>query len=231
MKRTFICLLAAFAALAAQARAADSPITEITASGSGSVSLPPDVATVGAGVETNADSASEAVDQNNAIYDRIVSAVTKLGVARDDISLNYYRVTYNPRPRVTSPNSSEERFGYIVARNFSVKVRDIGKAGAITDACLGSGATAIDGVSFGLSDPSAAQTKAVAQAVSDARNSAVALARAVGLRIVRIKSMQFGAAQGSEPLRMARLSSNVTEFDQSNVNVTASVTVVFIAEP
>jgi uncharacterized protein len=232
MKRTFICLLVAFAAGTASLRAAET-LTEITASGTGSISLAPNIATVNAAVETNAANADAAISQNNAIYERVVAALTKLGVARTDITLSYYNVNYNPPPSTPPANSSGDRYGYTVSRTFSVKVREISSAGRISDACLGGGATAINGVTFGLADPSEARRQATAQAVAQARTNAQTLAQAAGMRIIGIKSIEStGAGPGPIPLmRAAAAVTPPTEFDQSNVNVTVSVNVVFLAEP
>lgn len=232
MKRTLLCLLAAFAIASTAARAAETNGTELTVSGTGSVSLPPDVATVSAAIETNAANANDAIAQNNAVYDRVVSSTSKLGIARGDVALAYYNVSYNPRPRNVSP-ASEERYGYTVSRGFTVKVRDIGKAGTVSDACTAAGATAINGVSFGLADESAARTQATARAVADARANAQALAQAAGLRIVSMKSIELGGGpSGPVPMmRMAATANAPTQFDQSNVNVVVSVNVVFLAEP
>jgi uncharacterized protein len=232
MKRSFICLLAAVA-MTASAAAAQAATTEITASGTGSVSMPPDIATVNAGVETNAPNANDAIAQNNAIYDRIVGALTKIGIARGDISLSYYNVSYNPPPRVAPLNPSGERYGYSVSRTFSVKVRAIASAGSVSDACIGAGATAINGVSFGLSDPNVARAQATAKAVAEARANAQALAAAAGLRVSAIKSIELlGGGPGPVPMmRAAAAVAPPTEFDQSNVNVTVSVSVVFLADP
>jgi uncharacterized protein len=232
MKRTFICLLATFAVLANTAATVAASTTEITASGSGSVSLPPDTATVNAAVETNAENANDAISQNNAIYDRVVGALTKLAISRGDIALAYYNVNYNPRP-AAAPANPGERYGYTVSRSFSIKVRDIAAAGRVSDACIGAGATAINAVTFGLADPSSARAQATAKAVAQARMNAQALAHAASLRIVAIKSIELlGGGQAPVPLmRAAAAPSMPTEFDQSNVNVTVSVSVVFLAEP
>ena len=233
MKRTFICLLAALLATSAGAAAALPDTTEITATGTGSVSLPPDVAIVSAAVETNAENADDAISQNNAVYERIVAALMKLGVGRGDIALTYYNVGYNPRPRVASGASSGERYGYTVSRNFSAKVREIGKAGSVSDAALRAGATSINGVSFGLADQSGARAQATTRAVADARANAQALAAAASLHIVAIKSIELGAGGGMPvpAMRLAAAPAQPTEFDQSNVNVTVSVSVVFLAQP
>ncbi len=231
MKRTFICLLVIFAFPAAAA-AAGTAGTKITVAGAGSVALPPNVATVQAAVETNASGANEAVAQNNAVYDRIVAALQRLGIARDDVTLSYYNVNYTPRPQTPPQNGAEERYGYTVSRGFSVKVRRIADAGRVSDACVNAGATTIDGVAFGLADPSAARERATHEAVADARVNAEAIARAAHLRIVGISSIELGNGPvGPVPMMRAAAPTAGTRFDQSPVNVTISLTVVFLAAP
>jgi uncharacterized protein len=232
MKRTFICLLVFLGALSHGVPAAAVTATEITASGTGSVSLPPDVATINATVETNAPNADDAISQNNARYDRIVDAVGRAGVARGDIALTYYNVNYNPPPQTLPLNPTGERFGYTVSRSFSVKVRRIASAGRVSDAAVAAGATAINGVTFGLADPSVARAQATRIAVGQARANAQALAAAAEVRIVGIKSIELTGSPGPVPLM--RAAANIappTEFDQSNVNVVVSVSVVFLAMP
>lgn len=236
MKRTVLALLVALSVAAAPARAVD-PFegkTEIRVSGNGSVTLPPDVANVSATVETNAPNAGDAVSHNNAIYDRIVAALERIGIARNDITLSYYNVSYNPKPHVLPPHPDGERYGYTVSRGFSVKVREIAKAGRASDACTSAGATSIDGVSFGLADSSVARAAATRKAVDDARANADALAAAAHLHIVAIKSIDLGGGGTVAPvpmMRMAAANAAPTQFDQSNVNVTVSVTVTYAAGP
>ncbi|HLY01010.1 MAG TPA: SIMPL domain-containing protein [Candidatus Cybelea sp.] len=235
MKRTFLCLLAAFWITGGLAAAAQPGVTEITASGTGTVALPPDIATVRAGLQTNASSASDAVSQNNAAYDRIVGGVAKLGIARADVALDYYNVRYNPRPQTMAANPTGEQFGYTVSRNFQVTVRRIGMAGTVVDACIDAGATDINGVTFGLADRVAARAQAISKAIADARANAETIARSAGLRIVSIKSIAYPDNGYAEPTGMAtiaRVTSRVsTDLDQSNVSESASVRVVFLAEP
>ncbi|MBV9233177.1 MAG: SIMPL domain-containing protein, partial [Candidatus Eremiobacteraeota bacterium] len=156
----------------------------------------------------------------------------KLGISRSDVTLAYYNVGYNPRPSTGS--NPGERYGYTVSRSFSVKVRRIGETGRVSDACVGSGATAIDGVTFGLSDPTIARSEAASKAVAEARANAMAVAAAAGLRILGIKRLELnGGLQPPSPVPMMRaaVAKEPTQFDQSNVNVTVAVSVVFIAGP
>jgi uncharacterized protein YggE len=235
MKRTFLCLLATFFLSGSFAAAAQPGITEITTSGTASVSLPPDTATVRAAVQTYAASANDAISQNNAIYDRIVAALAKLGIARADVALDYYNVRYNPRPPVMPAAPTGEQYGYTVARTFQVTVRKIAMAGTVTDACIDAGATEINGVSFGLSDRVAARVQAITKAIADARANAETIARSAGLRIVSIKSIAYPDNGYAEPTGMiahvTARSSVPTNLDQGNVSETASVRVIFLAEP
>lgn len=208
--------------------------TEISVAGTGSVTRTPDVANVSASLETNAPTADEAVSHNNQIYDRIVATLSKTGVARQDVTLAYYNMNYNPKPRIVPPQPDGERYGYTVSRGFNVKVRSIGNAGRVSDACTSAGATAINGVTFDLADSSAARAEATRKAVADARARAEALAAASQLRIVGIKSIDLGGGgvfpPRPEPMMM-KAANAPTQFDQSNVNVSVSVNVTFVAEP
>jgi uncharacterized protein YggE len=204
--------------------------TEITVSGTGSVALAPDTATVSASVETNADNAAKAVSDNNVRYDRVVAALERAGIARSDVTLSYYTVNYSPKPQTPSPG---DRYGYTVRRQFDVKVREIGKAGTVVDACTGAGATGIDNVSFGTADPNAGRAEAIKRAVADARTTADALAAAAGLHITGIESIGQGGAELRQMpmMRMAVANSTPTTFDQSNVNVSTTISVTFTAQP
>jgi uncharacterized protein YggE len=109
-------------------------------------------------------------------------------------------------------------------------------AGTVTDACIDAGATEINGVSFGLSDRIAARVQAITKAIADARTNAETIARSAGLRIVSIKSIAYPEnGYAEEPGRLiARVTARAsvpTNLDQGNVSETASVRVIFLAEP
>lgn len=208
--------------------------TELSVSGSGNITLAPNLATVDAAVETNAAAVSDAISENNRRYDRVVAALSKLGIARSDIALSSYAINYNPKPQVEPSPSNGERYGYTVSRSFAVKVRRIAEAGSVVDTCTSAGATGINGVNFGLADAdaNAARERATVLAVADARERADVLARAAHMHVVSIKSFDLGGGPVA-PQPMMRMAGNAapTQFDQSNVSVTVSVDAVFIAEP
>lgn len=236
MHRLLVSLIVAFLATSGLAAAKTATaVTAISVNGTATITVMPDQATVNASVVTNAENASQAVSDNNRRYGTIVDALVRAGIRRDDVTLSYYNVNYVPKPNPAPPNPSPyDRYGYTVTRSFAVKVRDMNRAGAVVDAATGAGATNIEGVAFGLAHPETAQSQATRKAVADARSKAEELAKAAGLHVVGIQSIQLEGAPAVRPLVMAKTmaaASTPTEFDAGNVNVSVNVTVVFSAAP
>lgn len=233
MKRLLASLALVFLAATNTALAAEP--TMISVSGTGSVSMMPDEATVNASVETNAETANAAVAQNNALYDKIVASAVNAGAKRDDVALSYYNMNYVPKPNPAPPAQPYDRYGYTVTRSFTIKVHSIAKAGAMVDAITGAGASNVGGVTFGLSKPEASRRSATGKAMSDARAKASELASAAGLHIVGIKSVDLESAGGvPRPLVMAKMAgaeAAPTTFDPGTVSVNVNVTVVYLATP
>ena len=231
-------VLAAIAALAvglftpALAEAA----TQISVTGTGTIAMMPDEATVNASIVTNDPNAETATSKNNAAYEKAVRELTARGINRNDITLSYYNVSYQPKPQNAPPAPPEPgTWGYTVNRSFAVKIHEISKAGQIVDTLAPTPGIEISGVTFGLSDTTAARKSATSKAVADARSKAQAVAAAAGLHITNISRIDLeGAYPGPIPMvrtmNAATLSAKVpTEFDTGNVNVTVNVSVIFSA--
>lgn len=216
--------------------AATAPPVTISVGGSGTVTMVPDQATVQASVVTTAQTASDAVSQNNRAYALIVDAVTRAGITRSDIALTYYNVNYVRRPIPPATPQPYERYGYTVSRSFSIKVRHMDRAGAIVDAATHAGATNIDGVFFGLADAKHAREIAAQRAVADARAKAEALATAAGLHLRGVMSITMDTGSPVHPLVMRAMAASVikqpaTVLDPGSVTVSADVSVVYGASP
>jgi hypothetical protein len=210
--------------------------TEIAVTGSASVAVVPDQATVNASITTIDPNAGTATARNNAIYNTIVDALAQRGIARDDVTLSYYNISFQPKPEGVPGNPPPSgAYGYNVTRSFAVKVRAVAKAGGIVDAISASSGIEVNGVTFGIANPAPARSQATTRAVADARAKAEELAKAAGLRITGIKRIDLGGDGGVRPLPMMRAEAMTakvpTTFDPGNVNVTTDVSVVFTAAP
>lgn len=156
----------------------------VTVTGSGTVHITPDEASVDLGVTANASSAEAAMAADNKAMGAVAAAIEGAGVDAKDvrtfgINLN---TTYN-RGHVT---------GFQASNTVEVTLHSVAKVGPIIDKALAAGANRVMGVSFGLSDPQPAQRQAYTAAVSNAHASAQALAAAAGMHLGAIRSISVG---------------------------------------
>jgi uncharacterized protein YggE len=225
--------LALCALLAAGPAAADPrhPAT-LTVTGEASVTRAPDRAVVSFGVVTTNDDSSKATAANAAITAAIGAGLAKLGIPAAAITTSGYGLNYNPRPSKPDP-ANDQRYGYTVSRTIDVTVDAVDRAGAIVDAGVAAGASGVNGVSFGLRDPHAAQRAAQTAALADAVLQARALAAAAGEQLVRILAIEPAGVGGARPLmRMSALAASApTTIDPGNLTVQAQVTLRYEIAP
>lgn len=170
--------------------------TLLTLNAEGKSTRTPDMAVFSAGVTTEGKTAAEAMSANAAAMNRVIAALKKAGIADKDIqtsSINLNPVYGQP---VIGPNGQvvhEPRIvGYQANNTVTIRSRDIKGFGKVLDALVASGTNQISGPSFQLSDPSAANDEARANAMKAARARADLYAKAAGLRVVRIISISEG---------------------------------------
>jgi uncharacterized protein len=172
---------------ARSARAADSTTPEhtISVSGSGKVTVKPDVADVSLGVQIQRDTAKSARDDAAQTMNSVIAALKNLGIADEDIQTS----TIDISPVYDYNSSSPHITGYQVTNVVSVHVRDITKVADVIDDSVAAGATTVNGVTFDLADRTTAENQARDAAVKDARSHADALAAAAGVTITGVQSI------------------------------------------
>jgi uncharacterized protein YggE len=175
-------LAAALAILPAAAQEPGPPARTVSVTGAAEVEAVPDLATVSAGVDTQAETAAAALAANSAAMTAVFAALEASGIERRDMQTSNlslgaiwepYRDGEQP-PRV---------IGYQASNMATVRVRDITKVGAVIDAVATAGANRLNGVAFEVADPRAAIDRAREQAVEDARARAELYARAAGVTL------------------------------------------------
>jgi len=165
---------------------------------SGEVSAVPDIATIGAGVVTQAPTAAAAMSDNARRTAATVAAIRKAGVADRDIQTTsvslspQYRYAENQPPAIT---------GYQASSRVSVRFRDVKAAGPILDSLVSSGANQIDGPVLSVDKPEPLLDQARQKAVAAAKARAELYARAAGLQVKRIVAISEGS---SEPFPIVR---------------------------
>jgi len=179
-----------------------------TVTGEGKVSVPPDIAVVSAGVQSQGATVKIAQDQLNKNMNAVSSAVKAAGVDAKDIQTSGYNITpmydYNTgTPRIT---------GYQASSNFTIKVRAIDNANAVIDAATSAGANQIGGITFDVDDKTKTQNEARQKAVADAKSKAENAAKIAGFKLGRIINYSEDFGNGPRPIpMMAKADSTGTE--------------------
>jgi uncharacterized protein YggE len=210
---------------AAVQRVAPSPAT-ITVTGEGGASAEPDLAVVGAGVETVAETPQRALDAQTRAADALLKAVRRQGVADRDIRTEH--VSLNPVYDHTDGTARLK--GYQAAQSFSLKVREVKKTGtvlqAITDATGEAGR--VTSVAFDVSDPVPLQARARQDAHDDAHAKALQYARLSGHRLGRLVSLSEDTAGHPRPVPQATdATGSGVPVAPGVIRATATVTAVY----
>ena len=144
----------------------------------------PDVAQVGAGVTTRAQTAQESVRQNAEQMDRLIEKLRSLGIARKDIQTSNFNL--NAQYQYRNDGQQPTFVGYDVTNQVNVKLRDLKRAGEVLDALVGAGANNIYGPNFMLENDMEAKAVARKNAFQRGKLQAEEFARMAGYRGVRL---------------------------------------------
>ncbi|QDM14955.1 SIMPL domain-containing protein [Tardiphaga sp. vice304] len=157
------------------------PPPTISVSGEGTVSVPPDMALIDGGVSSEAKTAREASEANNAAMGKVLLALKAGGLDEKDVqtarlSLQpQYAQQTRPGPNVIS--------GYRASNRVTIRLRDVTKVAATIDTLVSSGANEIGGINFMVEKASKLLDEARLEAVADARRKAEIYAKAAGVSL------------------------------------------------
>lgn len=201
--------------------------TQLDIVAEGKTTRVPDIATVSAGVVSQATDAAGAMRDNAQRMTRVIAALKQAGIAERDIQTA--SIALNPQYRYQD-GKAPVITGYQASNTVSVRFRDIDKAGAILDTLVAQGANQIDGPNLSIDKPAAALDEARLDAMKTARARAELYAQAAGLKVKRIISIseqqEMGRPMPMPVMRMqaadAVAESKIAAGEQS-VGVTLSV--------
>ncbi|MEJ2209316.1 MAG: SIMPL domain-containing protein, partial [Anaerolineae bacterium] len=178
-----------------------SPSQIITVVGQGSTRVEPDIARVTVGVETSAATIAEAVDENQGQMDSVLAALREAGIADKDLQTTNFSISLDRYPEtVVRSDEGQSQPVYRVSNMVNVTIRDLEQVGAVLDAVIGAGANNIWGVSFTIEDPTEAQAEARADAVTNARERAQALAELSGVDLGPVMAIREVVSGGGGPV-------------------------------
>lgn len=167
----------------------------MTVSGTGRVTVVPDIASINIGVRSEAEEVTEALDSNTAQANAISQALQELGVAEDDIQTSNFNVY--PSDRYDPMTGQVEGRYFVVENTVNVTVRDLSSLGEVLTAVVEAGANNIYGINFDVEDRDAAIAEARQLAIEDAKTKAEAIAEESGVELGEI--LNINVHSGSTP--------------------------------
>lgn len=214
----------ALTALATAAAADEAPRT-LTVQGQGQVAQAPDIAVLTGGVIATAGTAADAMAQMSGQMADVLTLVRDTGVAARDVQTS--ALSLYPRYAERRGDSEPQITGFEARSDLTITVRDLDQLGALLDQMVGQGANTLNGLSFALSDPKAAQQDARRAAVADARARAEVLAEAAGVALGPLLSLTEGGTSGPRPMMAARMMEDAASIAEGEVSLSATVTMVY----
>jgi uncharacterized protein YggE len=156
------------------------PPAVISVTGEATVSVPPDLAQIDGGVMSEAKTAREATDANNAAMGKVLLALKGAGIDEKDFQTSRLSLQPQSAPNRTGPTAI---VGYRASNRVTIRLRDVAKVASVIDTLVAAGANDIGGINFMVSQASKLLDEAREQAIADARRKAEIYAKAAGVTL------------------------------------------------
>ncbi|MBW3543278.1 MAG: SIMPL domain-containing protein [Planctomycetes bacterium] len=199
-------LLLGVLAMVSAATAADErdPARIISVTGEGRVSAPPDMASIHTGVVTQAETAKQALEQNNSAMQKLMETLKQHNIAEKDVQTSGFNVS--PVYRQDERGRREpEVTAYRVQNQVRIRVRNLPELGMVLDALVQAGSNQISGISFDVDDPAGILNQARSRAIRDARSRADVYAQAAGVKVGRVRQISEQPVHIPQPFDQRRM--------------------------
>jgi uncharacterized protein YggE len=205
-------------------------ISTLTVSGTGDATADADMVTIVLGVQTRNESAAGAVADNGRMMASSIEALLAAGVPEDEIKTSRFSI-YPTRDWIDGELSEKVVFEVNNQITITLDLTDDVDVGEVLDGAVGAGANSVEGVTFGLRDPTSVQEEALEEAVNDAMGKSLVISEAAGVTLGRIVSI---SESGASPVPMAESrvyfaadAGAATPIVPGDVEVTATVTITY----
>jgi len=201
----------------------------ITVSGTGNVSVVPDMANISLGVFNTAPSAQEAVSGMSDSIGAVIDGLLEAGIEETDIQTNSLRV--NPIQDYNADSDRSRITGYSAQSMVTVRVTEIDELGVILDQVLSNGANQLNGLQFDVADREPHLNAARERAVADAMAKAQVYTNAAGVSLGGIVSMsESGGRVAPLAMEMSNARASGVPVAAGDISISANVTMTYAIE-
>lgn len=200
----------------------------ISVTGTGNVSVKPDIVTLKFLVRTTDWNVSKAVEKNAVNTSNVLTALNEAGVSSSDISTFDYNISQD--------NSNTYPGQYTVRNTIAVVVRNIDITGAVIDAAVknNTGANGLTSFKYEVTDTSSALRQARTLAIQDAQDAASLLAGASGCKVSSVLSInEYQSTYSSNEVMFKAMAADMsgnTQIQEGNVTVNSTVNITYLLE-
>ncbi len=215
-------------------------VPKLSVSGSGEVSVPPDLVTIVLGVETKNTSSDAAAAENAILMNQTINALLSAGLREDQVETSRYSLAMPSESEelIKAIAGVEEPMEYTAISRVTVTMNASEDVGKILGAAIKAGSNSVKSVSYSLKDSEQYRDEALAKAVADARHKADIIASSAGVQIIRVLNIDQGYRSYAAAAEYAvfeaedTISSISIPLQPRNVTVEASISIVYqISEP
>ena len=202
----------------------------ITVSGTGAVTLKPDMVTLKFHVKTTDWNVNKAAEKNAVKTNNVLNAFKEIGLADEDVSTYDYRITQD--------NTKEYPGQYTVQNIIVVNVRNLDNVGNVIDTAVknNTGANGISSFQYVVTDKTTALREARTLAVQNAQDAASLLAGASGCKLGDVVDLKedYTSSDSNGYDRMYKAvaleesaANTTTPITEGNVTITSNITVKY----
>lgn len=184
---------------------------QISVTGHGEVSTPPDSAEVSLAVQSTRYEASAAKTEVDRNVNAFLAAIDKLGFDEEAVKAGAIRT----HSRYENRGGERSFAGYQAVRPVTVRIDDLDDLNALLDTALDAKIDDIQQIRYEVSDSNAMQAKARQLAIEDSKQQAAELAEAYGAELGPIVSIEY-RTDNAEPMRMERESMAMMRADSGS---------------
>jgi uncharacterized protein YggE len=226
--------MAVLACVGSVAALAQQPlVSSIRVTGDARLSAQPDRAQIDIGINTHAARSQDAASGNAKAVQSMLDAVRQAVPAAVLKTISY---SLNPNYEYHASGGEPTINGYTATNVVQVTVDDLARIGSVIDSATAAGANHVQGIHFTLRDEDTVRSAALREAALKARTQADVLAQALGLKVVRVLTVEETSPHVT-PLfrpvaRAAGLSAAVTTpVEAGTLEVAADVTLTVEVSP
>jgi uncharacterized protein YggE len=196
--------------------------TQLSVRGEAIIRVVPDQVEMFLEAVTTAETADEALRENNTAIAKLQQLLAAEGLSPGDYHTRQFSIQpqWSNPPRPAPANWTPQIVGYRVTNGLQIATARIELAGRLLALGPQAGVNRAGNLKFVLADPEVAQRQAIAAATESARQRAETLAQAAGVKLGQLLEAAVEASGfGGQPLMMAEM--NSARAAQSSVPLSA----------